>query len=103
MCISCKRYYCPSHIDSKTHICINCSKNPESKDINDLNPKLRRLARMNIEAKNMFKKKLSYYLNDKWNCLWIYAENKNKLTTYYMILDDKKKFLHLEKVFKIKR
>ncbi len=103
MCISCKRYYCPTHIDSKTHVCINCSKNVDFKDINELNPKLRMLARMNIEAKNMFKKKLSYYLNDNWNSLWIYAEGKNKLTTYYLILDDKKKFMHLEKVFRIKR
>ena len=103
MCISCRRYYCPTHIDSKTHICVNCSKNVASKDIKELNPKLQVLARMNIQAKDMFKKKLSFYFNEEWNSLWIYSESKNKLTTYYLITDDNKKFMHLEKVFKIKR
>jgi len=103
MCISCRRYYCPTHIDSKTHICVNCSKNVASKDIKELNPKLQVLARMNIQAKDMFKKKLSFYFNEEWNSLWIYSEAKNKLTTYYLITDDNKKFMHLEKVFKIKR
>ena len=103
MCISCRRYYCPTHIDSKTHVCINCSKNVASKDIKELDPKLQVLARMNIQAKDMFKKKLSFYFNEEWNSLWIYSEAKNKLTTYYLITDDNKKFMHLEKVFKIKR
>ena len=103
LCISCRRYYCPDHIDSKTHVCINCSKTVPAKDIKELDSKLRVLARMNIQAKDMFKKKLSFYLNDEWNALWIYSESKNKLTTYYLITDDKKKFMHLEKVFKIKR
>ena len=103
MCISCKRYYCPTHIDSKTSVCVNCSKNVPAKDIKELNPKLRTLARMNIQAKDMFKKNLSFYFNDEWNALWIYSEGKNKLTTYYLITDDNKKFMHLEKVFKIKR
>ena len=103
MCISCRRYYCPTHIDSKTHICVNCSKNVASKDIKELNPKLQVLARMNIQAKDMFKKKLSFYFNEEWNSLWIYSESKNKITTYYLITDDNKKFMHLEKVFKIKR
>ncbi len=103
LCVSCRRYYCPSHIDSKTRVCINCSKSVPAKDINQLDPKLRTLARMNIQAKDMFKRKLSYYLNDEWNALWIYSESKNSMTTYYLITDDKKKFMHLEKVFKIKR
>ena len=103
ICISCKRYYCPTHIDSKTHICVNCSKNVNAKDIKELNQKLQVHARMNIQAKDMFKKQLSFYFNEEWNALWIYSESKNRLTTYYMITDDKKKFMHLEKVFKIKR
>lgn len=102
-CISCRRYYCPEHIDSKTHICINCSKSVNAKDIKELDPKLQRLARMNIQAKDMFKKNLTFYFNDEWNALWIYSESKNKLTTYYLITDDDNKFMHLEKVFKIKR
>ena len=103
LCICCKRYYCSEHIDSKTRLCINCSKMVQAKDISELDPKLRLLARMNVQAKDMFKKKLSYYFNEEWNSLWIYSEAKNKLVTYYLITDDKKKFMHLEKVFKIKR
>lgn len=103
LCVSCRRYYCPSHIDSKTRVCVNCSKSVNAKDINELDSKLRTLARMNIQAKDMFKKKLSFYFNDEWNALWIYSESKNRLTTYYLITDDKKKFMHLEKVFRIKR
>ena len=93
----------PIHIDPKTHVCVNCSKSVNAKDIKELDPKLQVLARMNIQAKDMFKKQLSFYFNEEWNALWIYSEAKNKMTTYYMITDDKKKFLHLEKVFKTKR
>ena len=54
LCSSCRRYYCPTHIDSKTHVCVNCSKSVTAKDIKELDPKLRTLARMNIQAKDMF-------------------------------------------------
>ena len=103
LCISCRKYYCPNHIDSKTHLCVNCSKNVETFDIKNLDAKKQALIRMNIEASDMFKKKLSYHFNSEWNSLWVYSESKNKLVTYYLITDDKNKFLHLERVFKIKR
>ena len=58
---------------------------------------------MNIQAKDMLKKNLTYYFIPEWNTLWVYSESKTKLTTYHLITDDKKKFIHLEKVFKTKR
>ncbi len=103
LCVSCKRYYCPKHIDQKTHLCVNCTKNPEAIDIVNLDRHHKALLKLNFKITDLIGKETTYYYNADWNALWVYVEGKKSYTTYYLITDDNNKFMHLEKVTKIKR
>ena len=103
LCVSCKRYYCPKHIDQKTHLCVNCTKNPEAIDIVNLDRHHKALLKLNFKITDLIGKETTYYYNQDWNALWVYVEGKKSYTTYYLITDDNNKFMHLEKVTKIKR
>ena len=103
LCVSCKRYYCPKHINQKTHLCVNCTKNPEAIDIVNLDRQHKTLLKLNFKLTDLIGKETTYYYNADWNALWVYVDGKKSYTTYYLITDDNNKFMHLEKVTKIKR
>lgn len=92
-CKVCNRYYCPSHIDLNTNICINCSGKNIKDTIND--PKLIKLIKTNINPIDLLNKDLSYKFIPDENALWVYSNRKNKQITYYFIVDDDQKFIHL--------
>lgn len=92
-CKVCNKYYCPSHIDSKTNICINCSGKVEKEQLSDT--KLLRLIKTNINPIDAINKDLSFKILRDENALWVYSNRKNKNITYYFLIDDDGKFIHL--------
>ena len=92
-CKVCHKYYCPKHINLDTGICKNCSGDSTKDNITD--PKLIRLIRSNISLKDIFNKDITFKYMKEDHLLWVYSNRKNKKVTYYFMVSDNEKFIHL--------
>lgn len=101
-CKICNRYYCSKHINPETNICVNCDQTIVKRD-QILDNKLLKKIKLNIDPQDAISKDLSfnYYKDD--NALYVYSKRKNKLITYYLIVDEDEKFVHLMGKFQKKR
>lgn len=91
LCKVCNRYYCSKHISD--NICDNCNGINIKK--NNISDKLLKLVRRNLDPKDILNKDLdfSYYKDN--NCLWVYSYSGKATKSYYLVVDEDLKFVHL--------
>ena len=91
LCKICNRYYCSKHIEN--NICNNCRNSSVSK--NNISDKLLKKIRTHLDPKDILSKELEFNYKKDNNCLWVYSSNSKVTKSYYFIVDEEEKFVHL--------
>jgi len=99
MCKICHMHYCNKHMNKETNICDNC--NNKIKNYNTIsNDKLIRLIKSNLNIKDIINKELLFNYQKDINSLWVYSKSKKTETTYFLLVSENEKYVHLINKYK---